>query len=522
MTILAKRNRLVRTMGSFAAAAAMLAMAGCKDLDVGNLNGASAEGLATAPTAQQLIAASQQLVNSWRSTDNSHASTLSKYGYERWSFRSSEPRGLTDVVTSPITGGFWSYGTVKNIRVLLDALPTIPSTAMSDAEKAGLRGWLKLNLAIQYEDMIQAHDQFGIVLDLPADPLTEVPVIASRTAAWDRVFTLIDEANTELATTGAVFPMKMSTGFTGYNTPATMVKLNRALKARWLVTYAAPGAAGAATWAKARVALDSSFLAIPAGTATAAQLRTGPYHTYDGTSGNTNGLSNADSYSNERVKLEAQCKALPVSGTCSADTTQANRDGRAYGATARLRLLNTNQFATLLTVTAKYRLTDFLAPVASANISSTASLPVIRNEELILLDAEIKYNQGDKSGAIASINKVRTSAIANLPPISDPYVPVAALNQPSTLLGELLYEKRFSLWGETGTVWVDMRHYGVADKIPHFDPSFRIFDVFPIPTSECDVRGYTVTGCFQGGYAGIQGGTELLSQSLNSIPEVVP
>src|SRR6185503_17005367 len=110
MTTFAKRYRLVRTMGSLAAAAAMLVMAGCKDLDVGNLNGASAEGLATAPTAQQIIAASQQLVNSWRSTDNGHASTLSKYGYERWAYRASEPRGLTDVVTSPITGGFWSFG----------------------------------------------------------------------------------------------------------------------------------------------------------------------------------------------------------------------------------------------------------------------------------------------------------------------------------------------------------------------------------------------------------------------------
>lgn len=45
-----------------------------------------------------------------------------------------------------------------------------------------------------------------------------------------------------------------------------------------------------------------------------------------------------------------------------------------------------------------------------------------------------------------------------LPPITDPYVPVFGLNQLATLLEELLYQKLMSLWGEFGTVWLDMRH----------------------------------------------------------------
>src|SRR5688572_25549223 len=95
----------------------------------------------------------------------------------------------------------------------------------------------------------------------------------------------------------------------------------------------------AAAWNAALATVNASFISVPAGTATAAQLRAGPYHTFDGTTGNTNGLSNADSYSHERILVEAQCKAVPASGTCAADATAANRDGRAYGANAKLRRL---------------------------------------------------------------------------------------------------------------------------------------------------------------------------------------
>jgi len=66
---------------------------------------------------------------------------------------------------------------------------------------------------------------------------------------------------------------------------------------------------------------------------------------------------------------------------------------------------------------------------------------------------------------------------AGLPPISDPYVANTALNQPAALLDELLYEKRYSLWGEFGTVWLDMRHYGKILQVPRYDATFKLFDV---------------------------------------------
>ena len=240
----------------------------------------------------------------------------------------------------------------------------------------------------------------------------------------------------------------------------------------------------------------------------------------------TNGLSATDRYSNARIKLEAQCRAVPASGTCTGDSavSTTNRDDRAYGVASKVFILPAASALSFAGVTTNLRHTDFLAPQsATASIGTTSPLPIIRNEELLLLRAEAYMNLGgaaNNSLAIADLNRIRQSAIVNLPPISDPYVGVAALNQPSTLENELLYEKRFSLWGEIGTVWLDMRHYGRAFEIPHYAPTYRIIDIFPFPTAECDIRKYRTdsppgpSGCYRGGYPGLQNGPNLLFQPL--------
>lgn len=520
-----------RISGIAAATAVMVAMAGCKNLDVGNLNGVSAEGLQNAPTAQQIYTAAQSLESSWRSTDAAHASTLTKYGFEHWQVRASEPRTLTDIVTSPNTGSFWSYGTQKNIDLLLSSLGAV--TGMTDQQKAAVRGWLKMNLAIQIHDMAQAHDTFGVVIDLPANPETDIPEIKGKVDVWTRIFTLMDEAYTEFGNAGTVLPFRLHSGFASVNTPAGMRRLNRAMKARWLTTFAVPlgltdGARvyNVTDWNNVLTAItDAGFFgqAVPATPIPGSFMRTGPFHVY--TSDQTNGLSATDRYSNYRIRIEAQCKAAPASGTCSGDSayaataTSTNRDDRAYGAGAKVFILPPASALSFAGVTTNLRHTDFVNPqAATASIGSTSPLPIIRNEELLLLRAEANYNLGNNSAAIADINRVRQSAIVNLPAISDPYVPDATLNQPSTLLNELLYEKRFSLWGEIGTVWVDMRHYGRAFEIPHYAQAYRIIDIFPFPIAECDIRKYRgeggPNGCYRGGYGGLQNGPNLLFQPL--------
>src|SRR6185503_12739283 len=235
MTTHAKLYRATRLIGGLAAATAVIAMAGCKDLDVQNLNGVSATGFETAPTTAQLVAATQSLVGTMKGLGG----TSGTQGYEYWSFRASEPRGLTNAVLSPNTGGSWSYGTIKNISLILDALSTV--SGFTDPEKEGIRGWLKFAMALQYEDMAQARETFGVPIALQADPVNGEPApINTNAEVWAHVFKLMDESYVHLGAAGSAFKFKIGSGWAGFNTPANMRAVNRAIKARWMSISAKP------------------------------------------------------------------------------------------------------------------------------------------------------------------------------------------------------------------------------------------------------------------------------------------
>ena len=46
----------------------------------------------------------------------------------------------------------------------------------------------------------------------------------------------------------------------------------------------------------------------------------------------------------------------------------------------------------------------------SRSLANTAPIPIIKNEELILLRAEARYQSGDVAGALSDINVVRVSS----------------------------------------------------------------------------------------------------------------
>jgi hypothetical protein len=454
--------------------------AGCRTLDVENLNGVSVDELQTDPTPTAVKTAAQGLMTTWRGVSAGQANTLTKYGFEVWQIRASNPPSLTAVVLFPQTGGFWSYTPVSNITAFLKAVDAV--SGFTDQQKEALRGWGKTILAVVYEDMAQAHDTFGIVLDLPANPLTDVPPIATKAEVWTRIHQLLDEADTHLANAGTTaFPFTLGAGFVGFNTPATFRQVNRALKARYYVLNN--------NFRDALTLLSgtSTFINSAAAGLTRAGLQRGPFHAYSTVTGDgTNGLSGTDYYYNTRLRTEAQLKSA----------------GGARDDRVALKSRTVTSFS-FLGVTTDLKAADFYntSLTAPTALVTTSSLPIIRNEELILLRAQANLGLGNVSAAIADINLIRVNS-AGLPPISDPYVANTALNQPAALLDELLYEKRYSLWGEFGTVWLDMRQYGKVAQIPRYDPTFKLFDVFPIPTAECEIRGYTTKGCFQGGYGG--------------------
>jgi hypothetical protein len=118
--------------------------------------------------------------------------------------------------------------------------------------------------------------------------------------------------------------------------------------------------------------------------------------------------------------------------------------------------------------------------------SATAPIPLIRNEELILLRAEANLGLGNTALAIQDLNVVRTTA-GGLPPLP------AAFS--GDLLTELLYDKHYSLLWEGGNTWIDMRHYGRLARIPVSAADPRLFPAMPIPVAECQPRSPQPEGC---------------------------
>jgi len=511
-------TNIAKKIGSVSMLSALLVLGGCKTLEVENLNGVSVDGLTNNPSPTAIFTATQNLMSTWRSISQDGAATLSKYGYETWQMRASEPRTLTNVVQAPKTGGYWSYSSVKNTLLLLDAVEA--ATALTATEKEALRGWLKTVLAAIYQEMAQAHNPYGIVLDLAADPLGETPAtIATYAEAYARIFQLLDEAYTSLGSGGSSFPFKLHTGFSGFTNPSTTFRqLNRALYAKYKVLFATPATNHAvagntpsadANWNDALTAIGQSFINSGASGLTFAGLHAGPRHVYPAGE-TTNPLASVDRFVNNRFRTTAQCKtASPCSAAHAADTTAAdviaNRDDRAWGATAKARTIAEFSYIGVKTV---LKQTDYFSPSQSATIGTQSSLPLLRNEELILLRAEINYNLGNYSAAIADMNLIRANR-GGLPDLADPYVPDAALLQRPTLLEALLYEKSWSMWAENAQTWLNFKHYGMIDQIPHYFPEFLIFAFFPIPDEECLIRGYSTPGCFESGYTGIATGPNL-------------
>ena len=128
--------------------------------------------------------------------------------------------------------------------------------------------------------------------------------------------------------------------------------------------------------------------------------------------------------------------------------------------------------------------------------TNTTPVPLIKNEELILIRAEANIQGGTVTGADPrdDINLVRTAS-GNLPPISA--VTWAALTT-AQRRDTLLYEKRYSLMYENGDRWVDLRRYGLLGTLPAdrklgvttgATATDVIWPTLRIPVNECVPRG---------------------------------
>ena len=112
-----------------------------------------------------------------------------------------------------------------------------------------------------------------------------------------------------------------------------------------------------------------------------------------------------------------------------------------------------------------------------------ADIPIIKNEELLLLSAEVNLGLGNKTAAIADIDSVRIKSGA-LPPTT-----LTILSADSAFVTEILYNRLMSLLWEQGVRWIDARRYGRLASLPLDRAGDAVFPSMIVPAGECDARG---------------------------------
>jgi starch-binding outer membrane protein, SusD/RagB family len=429
--------RLRRAVGIAGVAGVAAALHACQEVTVPNLNSAILEDLTVNPTPSTINTSTVGMLINLRERVATEAAAMGILGKENYNLDQAEPRNVISYLQGPIEpGGFvqdlgWTggYRNVVQGATILEALAKIPETATPTTvsytvqQKEGIRGFVKTISAMELLTQIRVRDQVGIVVDVSADRSAPLGPVVSKAEALTRISTLLDEARTHLQAAGTAFVFPIDTGFAGFTRPATFLLVNRAIKARTEVYRQ--------QWGEALTALGESF--IDGTTATSANLARGAYHVFSTTSGDAiNPLFDQTPtryYVHPSILNGAQLRA------------NGQPDLRLSQKTA----VGTGR--TTVTVQGTHKFMNY-----PANISP---VPIIKNEELILLRAEARYQSGDIPGALADINFVRVNS-GGLAPLTLVDIPTA-----DAFVTELLYNRTYSLLFEAGHRWVDYRREDV-------------------------------------------------------------
>jgi len=425
----------------------------CNAADIGNFNSPNTSQLEGTPDAATVNTTVAGVLAGSRAGAGTWASTLGVFGREIMNLDGAEPRNVLALLIGPLEpGGFgvdvgWtnSYRNLRTAYTILDVVDRVPN--YTAAQASAVKGFVKTFIAHEYVNQLRVRDTFGIVFDVSKDPTQQGDFI-SRDEAFTKVAALYDEARTDLAAGGATFPFPLTTGFAGFNTPATFARVNRALKARLEVHRG--------RWTEALSALSESFLSTASGTTAA--FNTGVYHVYTTTSGDA-----------VNPVFDPAPRALVVVPEYLSEArlrADGSRDLRASSKAVVGPVLLATQ-----------GISSNVRPIVYP--SNVTPIPIIRNEELILMRAEAYIGLGNRAAAIADINFVRTNTGG---------LPALATTFSGDLVTEVLYERRYSLFFEYGHRWVDARRYNRLDELRKQLPTHRVFPLVPIPVNECNQR----------------------------------
>lgn len=355
------------------------------------------------------------------------------FGREVWAYFSSDPRFAADWLGIGRNGTAYTdffnsadtytspYVAVKQANILIQAADN--SQAITTEQANGYKGFAKTIKGYQLIWPLMQQYQNGIRIDV-TDPLKPGPRL-SYDDALQAILAVLDDGLNDLNNAGATFSFSLSAGFAGFNTPANMARVNRAIAAR-VALYAGNNT-------KALDLLDASFLDLNVDAATAGKMNAGPAHVY----GEAPDLNNPLFYPLDRptntiliVHPSVIEDALPNDGRLSKFAQRVDNPATNPG----IRDADGNL------IPGEYQDARWA--------TNTSPIPFIRNEELILIYAEAKAKTGAPGDAVVAINTVRnTWGVGNY---NGP-------NDEASLIEEILFQRRYSLWAEGGHRWIDLR-----------------------------------------------------------------
>ena len=219
-----------------------LLVANCNTLEVTDLNNPSLGGLQDSPTRSGVIAAATGLLIGTRSgiaAQNGYISLLGIIGRESYNFDPADPRFVTEMLIGPLDGGSPAFGgnlflspyaNIRNANIVLHATDNV--VGVTDTEKESIRGFAQTIQALDFLNVINTRDENGAPVDVDIDPTADPAAIKTKAEVFTRIINLLDSGMVHLQAGGAAFPFPLSSGFTGFNTPATFLQFNRALRAR--------------------------------------------------------------------------------------------------------------------------------------------------------------------------------------------------------------------------------------------------------------------------------------------------
>jgi len=399
---------------------------GCEDLDFPDPNNPTDD----TATIQSLVTGAEAQM---RSGFGVYIRDLLVVGREAYYLEPADPRYTGELLRGPIDGGGFlcytpwaaNYKVIKNCQ-------TIINSSDADAD-AGVIGFAQTVQAYCLMRVLNLTDTNGARTNY--DGVTATPV-ATKEEVLAEIESLLDAGLSNLSSAGSAFSFTLSSGFDGFNTPSTFSHFNRGLRARAAVHQD--------DWSAAQTALTSC-----ADWMNSADGDMGVYHVFS---------SGANDGENEMYEApDAATLKLMVHPTFLTDAEEG--DTR----------VSNNVLVRSDTITYD-GLQSYLAPTKYAD--SYDPVPIMRSEELKLLQAEVYVGNGNYSAAEGILNTIRTAA-----GVAD-YTGTDASNA----VDRVLHEKRYSLFLE-GHRLADMRHYGKTASLP-LDRDGDAVVTFPIPEGE--------------------------------------